>query len=77
MCLFFSFIPTTVFVTIGYFVLFSSQKAEGRIQKFGHNLAIWIFFIALFFPICGAYVTINDLCPFENKNLRIEVELEQ
>ena len=69
MCFFFSFIPATVFVTIGYFVLYSSQKAEG--------LAIWIFFIALFFPICGACVTINDLCPFENKNLRIEVELEQ
>ena len=77
MCFFFSFIPATVFITIGYFVLFSSQKAEGRIQKFGKFLAIWIFFIALFFPICGAYVTINDLCPFENSNLRIEVELEQ
>ncbi len=69
MCFFFSFIPATVCVTIGYFVLYSSHKAE--------DLAIWIFFIALFFPICGACVTINDLCSFENRNLRIEVKLEQ
>ena len=60
---FFSLIPATIFVVIGYFVLFSSTKAEGAVQKFGKILAIWIFFIALFFPICGAYVTISGQCP--------------
>ncbi len=63
MCFIFSFIPATIFLVIGYFVLFSSSKAEGNIQKFGQILAIWFFIIALFFPICGAYVTVSGLCP--------------
>ncbi len=62
-CFFFSFIPATVFLVIGYFVLFSSSRAEGTIQKFGKILAIWVFVIALFFPIGGAYVTISGFCP--------------
>lgn len=63
MCFIFSLIPATIFTVIGYFVLFSSNKAEGTIGKFGRILAIWIFVIALFFPICGAYVTISGKCP--------------
>ena len=59
MCFIFSFIPATIFLVIGYFVLFSSSKAEGNIQKFGQILVIWFFIIALFFPICGAYVTVS------------------
>ncbi len=62
-CFFFSFIPATVFLVIGYFVLFSSSRAEGTIQKFGKILAIWVFVVASFFPIGGAYVTISGLCP--------------
>ena len=65
MCFFFSFMPATLWVVIGYFVLFSSGKAEGSIQKFGQILAIWIFAIAAFLPVAGAYVTFSDLCPIE------------
>ena len=45
MCFFLSFIPATAWVVIGYFVLFSSTKAEGGVQKQGQILAIWIFFM--------------------------------
>jgi hypothetical protein len=63
MCFFFSFIPATIFVLIGYFVLFSSTKTEGPEKKFGRVLAIWLFIIAAFFPIMGLYVTFSGLCP--------------
>ena len=65
MCFFFSFIPATFWVVIGYFVLLSSTKADGGVKKFGEILAIWIFIIAAFLPIAGAYVTLADLCPIE------------
>jgi uncharacterized membrane protein (DUF485 family) len=65
MCFFFSLIPVTIWVIIGYFVLFASTKAEGTVQRFGQILAIWIFVIAAFFPMAGAYVTFADLCPIE------------
>lgn len=63
MCLFFSLIPATVFTTLGFFVLFASTKAEGTIGKFGRILAIWIFIVATFPIIMGAYLTISGLCP--------------
>ena len=65
MCFFFSFIPATFWAVIGYFVLFSSSKADGGIKTFGRVLAIWIFVIAAFIPIAGAYVTLTGLCPIE------------
>ncbi|MDH3769889.1 MAG: hypothetical protein OET79_02735 [Nitrospirota bacterium] len=65
MCFLFSLIPATIYAVIGYFVLFSSTKVEGGVHKFGRGLAIWIFILALFFPIMGAYVTIAGLCPME------------
>ena len=63
MCFFISLIPATFWVVVGYFVLFSSTKAEGGISKFGRILAVWIFIIASFFPLMGAYVTLSGLCP--------------
>jgi hypothetical protein len=57
--------PATFWLGVGYFVLFSSTKAEGGISAFGKVLAIWIFIIAAFMPIVGAYVTFSDLCPIE------------
>ena len=66
MCFFFSFIPSTVFTTVGFFVLFASTKAEGTTRKFGRILAIWIFIIATFPIIMGTYVTLSGLCPFED-----------
>ena len=55
MCFFFSFIPATLWVVIGYFVLFASTKAEGAIQTFGQILAIWVFVIAAVYGILMAW----------------------
>ena len=63
MCFFFSLMPATMVVMIGYFVLFSTTKVEGSIQKFGKILAIWLFVIASFFPMMGAYMAISGQCP--------------
>jgi hypothetical protein len=64
MCFFFSLIPATIFVVLGYFILFSATKTqEGPVQIFGYVLAFWVFIIAAFFPVMGAYVTLAGLCP--------------
>jgi hypothetical protein len=60
---FFSLVPATIWLVLGYFILFSSTKVEGAMQRFGHYLAIWVFIIAAFFPVMGAYVTLAGLCP--------------
>ena len=65
MCFFFSFLPATFWLVIGYFVLFSSTKADGRVQTFGQILAIWTFIIAALLPIVALYVTLAGLCPME------------
>jgi hypothetical protein len=65
MCFFFSFIPATIWVVLGYFILFSSTKSQGAMQTFGRVLAFWVFIIAAFFPVMGAYVTFAGLCPIE------------
>jgi len=66
MCFFFSLIPATILVVIGYFVLFSSGKAEGRVRRFGQILAIWIFAVAMLPPLAGAYMSLSGLCPMTN-----------
>ncbi len=76
MCFFVSLIPATIFTVIGYFVLFSSNKIEGTLGKFGQVLAIWLFVIALFFPICGAYVTVSGLCPMDKMLQKMEMPIE-
>jgi hypothetical protein len=63
MCFAFSLIPATIWVVLGYFVLYSSTKTQGTEQRFGHFLAIWVFVVAAFFPVMGAYVTLTGLCP--------------
>lgn len=65
MCFFFSLIPATFWTVVGYFVLFSSTKAEGGVRAFGRVLAVWTFIIAGFIVIAGAYVTIAGICPME------------
>ena len=65
MCFFLSFIPATIWVVLGYFVLFSSTKTQGAVQIFGRILAIWLFILAAFIPVMGAYVTFAGLCPIE------------
>jgi hypothetical protein len=66
MCFFFSLMPATVCVTIGYFVLFAASKADDGIKIFGWVLAIWLFVIAAFIPIAGTYVTLAGLCPMQD-----------
>ena len=65
MCFFASLIPATFFLTLGYFVLFASGRAEGGIRTFGRILAVWIFLIALLPPIGGALVTLSGECPMQ------------
>ena len=65
MCFFLSLVPATMFVTIGYFILFSAGKIEGGVSRFGQILAIWLFVIALLPPVAGAYVSLSGLCPIE------------
>ena len=55
--------PATFWAIVGYFVLFSSRKAEGNVRTLGQVLAIWTFVLAVMIPIVGAYVTIAGLCP--------------
>ena len=66
MCFFFSFMPATICVTVGYFVLFAASKAEDGIRTFGRVLAVWLFVIAAFIPIAAGYVTLAGLCPIED-----------
>jgi len=63
MCFFFSLIPATFWLVIGYAVLFMSSKADGQVQKLGRVVAVWVFVIAALFPIMGLVVTLGDLCP--------------
>ena len=65
MCFIFSFVPATFWAIVGYFVLFSSRKAEGRIKTLGQVLAVWTFVLAVMIPIIGAYVTIAGICPID------------
>ena len=63
MCFFFSLIPATVLAVIGYFVLYTSARADGRVGAFGRVLAIWVFVVATLPPMTGAYVTLSGICP--------------
>ena len=62
MCFFFSFMPATFWAVLGYFILFSSTRAEGAVQTLGRALAIWTFVIAGFILLAGAYVTLAGWC---------------
>ena len=65
MCFFFSFMPATFWLVVGYFVLLSATKSEGWILTFGRVVATWIFLISGSILMAGAYVTLNDMCPIE------------
>ena len=65
MCFLISFIPATFWTIVGYFILFSSGKAEGKVKTLGQVLAVWTFVLAVMFPIAAAYVTIAGLCPID------------
>jgi hypothetical protein len=57
MYFFFSLIPATIGVVLGYFILFSSVKAQGGVRIFGQLLAAWVLILAAFLPLAGAYAT--------------------
>ncbi len=63
MCFFFSFMPATVWLVIGYFILFASTRAEGAVGTLGRVLSIWAFLLSLLIVLAGVYVTWTGLCP--------------
>jgi len=63
MCFFFSFIPATIWLILGYFIMFSATKTDGAMRTFGRILAIWTFVIAACIPVMAAYITLSGLCP--------------
>ena len=65
MCFFFSFMPATFWLVVGYFVLFLSTRADGRVAIIGRALATWIFLISAAILVAGAYVTQNDMCSMQ------------
>lgn len=72
MCIFFSLIPATFLVLIGFFVLYLSKKSGGGLRIFGIILAVWIFIIAALFPIGGIYMTLSLNCPMMNMMQNME-----
>ena len=77
MCFFVSLMPATILAVIAYFVLYFSTKVQGAVHTFGRGLALWLFFLGLFFPIMGAYVTISDQCPMEKMIEQLEKTTDQ
>ena len=69
--------PATIVVVIGYFVLYFSTKVQGTVHKIVRGLALWIFFLALFFPMMGAYVTISGQCSMEEMIEAIKHKTDQ
>jgi hypothetical protein len=72
MCFLISLIPATFWITVGYFVIFSSAKVDGAISTFARILAIWIFILALLFPVCGAYFSLSGKCPLPRAFDKVE-----
>ena len=65
MCFFFSFMPATFWLVVGYFVLFSASKAEGWVGTLGRVLATWIVLVSGSILLSGAYVTLSGMCSME------------
>lgn len=63
MYFFLSLLPATLAVVLGYFILFSSTKAQGGMKTFGQVLAMWIFILAAVLPLAGAYATYAGVSP--------------
>jgi hypothetical protein len=61
MYVFFSLIPATLAVVLGYFILLSSTRAQGAVKTLGRTLAAWVFVLAALLPVAGGYATHADL----------------
>jgi hypothetical protein len=72
MWFFFSLIPATLGVVLGYLILFSSTKTHGGVETFGRILAIWVFILAGLVPVAGAYATFAGLAPIGAMMQRME-----
>lgn len=84
MLLLFSLVPATTLSVIGFFVLFTSTRAEGALRRFGQYLAIWHLFLAgvlvlggLLAPIVGIRDPISSLVDRMGEHLRSMEQLEQ
>lgn len=60
-----SLLPATLFAVLGYIVLYCANRSEGGTSTFGKILAIWVFVLALFFPLSGAYFAVIGF-PFQS-----------
>lgn len=65
MCIAFSLMPATFWAIVGYFLLFSSTRSEGRLKTLGQVLAVWAFVIAALIPVAAIFVTFAGLCPID------------
>jgi K+ transporter len=65
MLFFFSLVPATIWIVLGYFILFSSTRTEGAGRKFGQVLAVWVFLLAALTPVMGAYGTLAGFSPVQ------------
>ena len=63
MCFFFSLVPATFWLVVGYLVLYMSARLDGPAKTFGRVLATWTFVISGLIVLAGAYVTAKGLCP--------------
>jgi hypothetical protein len=63
MCFAFSLVPATFWAIVGYFVLFSSARADGRVKTLGQALAVWVFVLAVLIPVVAAFITFAGVCP--------------
>jgi hypothetical protein len=59
MLLLFSLIPATTLLVVGFFVLFTSTRAEGALRHFGQYLAIWHLFLAGVLVLGGLLASIG------------------
>ena len=65
MCFFISLLPATFWAIVGYFVLFSTTRAEGPVRAFGRFLGVWALVISGFILVAGAYVSMTGLCSMD------------
>lgn len=53
-----SLLPATIFVVIGYFIVFASTRCEGGLKRFGQYLGGWVLFLAGITVLGGALAPI-------------------
>jgi hypothetical protein len=83
MLLLFSLIPATTLLVVGFFVLFTSNRAEGALRLFGQFLASWLLFLAGVLVLGGLLASIVGWNPISGlmdrmgEHMRTMEQLEQ